>query len=94
MVLQQIDNEMREYFGQPPNDNEWLAGWYNSIGLRLACQKTFDEIIAGFDDDLKNGFQTVQIGPPLPCPWAEDLGYIAMWLDERFNANSWAQVGR
>lgn len=39
--LQEIDNEMRVHFGQPPDDERWLEGWYTSIGFALAMGRDF-----------------------------------------------------
>lgn len=41
--LKQIDDDMREYFNQPPSDSEWLGGWMDSIGLRIALGWKLDE---------------------------------------------------
>ena len=37
--LQDVDNELREAFLQPPSDTEWLWQWYDTIGLALAMGK-------------------------------------------------------
>jgi hypothetical protein len=49
-VFQTIDDEMRAHFGEPPDAERWLWGWYDSIGLALACGKTWDEIRKLFED--------------------------------------------
>ena len=43
-TLSDIDDKMREYFVVPPNATEWYQGWYDSVGLMLACGQTFDQI--------------------------------------------------
>jgi hypothetical protein len=43
--LQEMHNEMREHFKQPPDPDHWLYDWYNTIGLALACGAKFDAII-------------------------------------------------
>ena len=48
--FQVIDDEMREHFGEPPNANKWLLGWYDCVGLALACGRTWDEIREVFGD--------------------------------------------
>jgi hypothetical protein len=42
--LAKIDDAMRNYFRVPPSDKEWLCGWYDSIGLRLAMGDDFPTI--------------------------------------------------
>ena len=42
--LQQIDDEMRIAFNAPSSDSEWYLGWYDVIGLYLACGKDWDWI--------------------------------------------------
>ncbi len=37
--LSAIDDELRKHFNQPEDPVEWLAGWYNSIGLAIATGK-------------------------------------------------------
>ena len=42
--FQDIDDKMRLFFNQPASATEWLWGWYDIIGLRLACGQSFDQI--------------------------------------------------
>lgn len=49
-VFQDIDDEMRAHFGEPPDSEHWLWYWYDCIGLALACGKTWDEIRELFED--------------------------------------------
>lgn len=48
--LQTIDDEMRAYFGELPDIENWLWNWHNRIGLALACGKTWDQIREIFED--------------------------------------------
>jgi len=45
-----IDEELCDNFEQPVDEHKYLSGWYDSIGLRLALGKSFDEIIAEFKE--------------------------------------------
>jgi len=47
-ALQKVDDEIREFFCQPPSETEWFENWHNSIGLRLACGMSFDDIRKDF----------------------------------------------
>ena len=47
----EIDDKLREHFHQPPDDAHWLWGWYDVIGLALACGKDWDWIREKLDDE-------------------------------------------
>ena len=49
-VLQDIDDEIRAHFGEPPDNKHWLWHWYDCIGLALAYGKTWDEQRELFED--------------------------------------------
>lgn len=53
VVLQQIDDEMREAFHEPPDTEHWYRDWYNWAGLYLALGKTFDQIREIVKDDVQ-----------------------------------------
>ena len=44
-TLVEVDNAICANFGVEPGD-DWFCNWYNSIGLALACGRTFDQIRA------------------------------------------------
>lgn len=52
-VLQDIDDEMRAHFGEPPDNKHWLWCWYDCIGLALSCGETWDEQRESFEDSPK-----------------------------------------
>ena len=70
--LQDIDKELCDMLGVPCDDNEWVLGWYDSIGLGLACGCDWDKIrkiliiddsehhksLAKVIDYLRNNFTT------------------------------------
>ena len=49
--FQDIDNQLREAFHQPPDAVKWLWGWYDVVGLGLACGKTWAELRAILEGD-------------------------------------------
>jgi len=51
--FQVIDDEIREHFGEPPDAEWWLWGWYDILGLALACGKTWNEIRTILEDASK-----------------------------------------
>ena len=50
-MFQDIDNKLREAFNQPADDVHWLWGWYDVIGLALACGKDWDWLREKLDDE-------------------------------------------
>lgn len=50
-AFNQIDDDMRKQFNQPPNDEKYLWHWYDVIGLGLALGETWDEIREMQKDD-------------------------------------------
>lgn len=51
--LQQIDDEMRVAFNQPPDAEHWYYCWYDCVGLPLACGKSFAWIKEQYDGDAE-----------------------------------------
>ena len=51
-ALVAIDKELWHHFegGEPEGNEDWYAGWYNYIGLRLACGESFADIIEALDE--------------------------------------------
>lgn len=48
--LADVDNELRNAFGEPPNEDRWLYEWYDTIGLALALGKNWEQIRTIFSD--------------------------------------------
>lgn len=86
MVLAHIDDVLRKVYGHPPNDKAWLMGWYDRIGLALACGQSFEEIIASLDKQILE----LEVDSPylLGTHLQRD---IAKWLDHHFIANAWRE---
>jgi hypothetical protein len=80
-----IDDLICEHFGVEPDPVKYLAGWYDSIGLKLAMGQSFPQIIASYkeyEEKYPND------------SWPRTLGAIAVWLDANYTTDSWAEVGR
>lgn len=45
-----LDTEICALFGAEPDQHYYFAGWFDSIGLRLAQRQTWDEIRAKFTE--------------------------------------------
>lgn len=50
--FQEIDDAMRAEFGQPPDPDRWLEGWYDSVGFALAVGKDFQWCRENFEFTL------------------------------------------
>ena len=44
-TFQDIDQELCDMLGVPCDDEHWVEHWYDSIGLALACGKTFKQMM-------------------------------------------------
>ena len=84
--LQQIDDEMRRHFKEPPDPGHWLWSWYNTIGLALSLGRSFTDIIQECQSNMNE--------------YPEDIGYykrklaIANYLNDNFVSDVWAEVDR
>lgn len=57
----QVDNDLRKALGYPPNSEDWLFGWYNLIGIRLAAGHSYEAMLADYDDTTDFGMRLVDI---------------------------------
>lgn len=46
----EVDNRMRMALGYEPDDENWLANWYNCFGLSLACGATWQKVEETWSD--------------------------------------------
>ena len=76
----QIDEELCAHFDQPVNDEQYLAGWYNSIGCRTATGRTIDEIRAEFQSYIDKGDHPEHY---------KVLLEILSFLEEHYTTSSW-----
>ena len=49
--LQEIDDEMRQAFGEEPDADRWLWGWYDTIGYGLALGRDWAQLRERFAED-------------------------------------------
>jgi len=82
--LQTIDDMMRAHFGAPADPVKWYLGWYNSVGFALAVGKRFSEIKKIYRDYVAESHE----------PADEQMVKVIEWLEENFESNAWAEIGR
>jgi hypothetical protein len=85
-IFQQIDDKMRESFGAPPNDKEYMNGWYDSIGFRLALGKTWNDIRDEFELEYRSDVNSGRERSIYPR-----LISITNWLEDHYESSSWYQ---
>lgn len=49
-TFQSIDDEMRVYFGAPPDDKNWYRYWYDIIAFSLVCGYSYNNIRKTYPD--------------------------------------------
>jgi len=81
--LQIVDDKMREAFEQPSDPDNWLGGWYDSIGFRLAMGKTFEEIRTRFEAYIAEGNAVSYYTMALE---------LLTWLEEHYTVDSWREM--
>lgn len=47
-----IDDALREHFGEPPSEDSYLDGWYDTIGLALALGHSWEHMRTYFEGDM------------------------------------------
>ncbi len=82
-VLQEVDRLMCENFKQPCDEIRYLCGWYNSVGLRLACGQSFTEILTEYQDYVEKA------NDPMEKDYYESMIEIIKWLDINYTSESW-----
>lgn len=84
--LSVIDDEICDYLAIEPDPTFYAFGWFDSIGMLIACcegcdlgsEKLRDKVIAWTDDPDRR----------------EHLLCILNYLEEHYTSESWAEVGR
>jgi hypothetical protein len=90
-VFSKIDVEICALLDVPVDDVRYCMDWYDTIGFRLACGKTFEENAKYFEDRIEECEAKSQ------REFADEyrkLAKINDWLDEHFVVNSWVEIGR
>ena len=80
--LIEVDQEICKFLGVPCDDVAWHDGWYDMIGFRLACGKSFDDIRLYLIDYSRDH------------DWACKMLRVVNFLDENYISNSWVEIGR
>ena len=83
--LQEIDDEMRQAFGEEPNKEQWLWEWYNEIGLGLALGRDWNQLRDQYSRDENDDEDSV-----LFC---QRMQAVVDWLEANFTSNAWAERG-
>ena len=78
--LATIDEEMCLHFGVECHRSRYFNSWFDIIGYDLAKGLTFNEIKTSLASASYDNLST--------------LVQIAEWLEARFTANAWAEIGR
>lgn len=78
--LNAIDEELCRHFGADCHPKHYYKNWYDIIGYDLAMGRTFDEI---------KHLLTIAGYDDVPT-----LVQIIEWLESRFTARSWVEIGR
>lgn len=76
-----IDEELCNYFHEPIDPDKYLAGWYDSIGFRVAMGKSLTEI--------RQDFINLMIEDPKHAEGISNLIKILDWIDQHYTTNSW-----
>ena len=81
--LNEVDDELRRYFKEPPDAEHWLWSWYDTIGLALALGRTFDDII-------KECHENIEQHPDDTKYYLRKLE-IAKYLSDSYTSDAWAE---
>lgn len=86
VAFQEVDEQICEHFGISAHPKKYVCGWYESIGLRLACGQSFDEILEEFA-------RTIAEGNPNRAEeiWLVDIIKIAKFLRDHYDMRSWRE---
>ena len=80
--LPAIDDDIRVAFNEPPDEDNYLAQWYDVIGFRLALGQDWEKIKSDFNK-LKEKFP----GDPMIDQWL----FIADYIEAHYDVEAWAE---
>lgn len=87
MPLTAVDAAMCWHFRVGCHPTKWHGVWYDIIGFKLACGKSFQQV----RQELAQGAIESKVENRL---FYNHLIEITDWLETRFTVNSWSQWGR
>lgn len=77
-----IDEELCKYLGVECHPTNWYMGWYDHIGLALACGRSFAQI-------MDTVAKTAVDNDGLDDPSYKQYVKLIVWLDRNFTADVW-----
>lgn len=83
----QIDEEICAAFDTPVDPEQYVLGWYNAIGQRVACGKTLDQVRTTFI-----GYIIEAIADPHKqnqIRYYTDLIGILNWISNHYTTEAW-----
>lgn len=84
--LQEVDNRLwREVGKVEPDPKKWFRGWYNTIGLKLALGKSFEEIRKDFWSYGRKSTDEEE------RDYYADMMEVSDFLQDNYTANAWYQ---
>ena len=78
--LQAIDDEMRIEFGEEPDEDHWLWGWYDTIGYGLALGRDLAQLREQFAEDPAES-ERINMS-------RRRMLVVIDWLDEHYTTNA------
>lgn len=88
--LRRLDDDLRAWFGAPVDDVHYFRDWYDTIGLRLALGKSFDQIRVEF---LCYEEKT-RIAAPHESTWYRGVLEVLDMIECAYSSESWREIGR
>ena len=85
VVLQKVDEELCAHFGAEVDPKYYYNGWFDTVGFRLACGKSFEDIRREF---CKYVVEDGEKGDAEGVRFYEDSLRILAYLEERYTSNS------
>ena len=87
-----IDEQLCAAFDTPVNPDEYLIGWYNAIGGRVAMGKSLSEVREIFLSYIEEA--KIDIRKQNQIEYYNNLILLLDWISERYTTNSWYSVGK
>ena len=104
--LAKIDGEICQHLGREVHPKLYVNGWFDYIGFRLSCGKSFADIAAEIAADLAECERQPATDVPAGASYDaadlqaarleyyRDMAKICDFLAANFVADSWVEIGR